>query len=224
MNRRIFAKCAAAGVAFGHLWIPKIAIAQVRGDAREAIIKARATVASNWGLVTRGPAVSVASSGEYTGAINTATTKMRSKAYVDTSSPGTEYSRSSTGLAMFGAHHSNGRDHCNHYFARNQPRPLAYVSTVPFLMKSYVLEDTIKAVSVSKSMSLLYPNVEVDVFEAYIDRPPTFPIRVTCAEAVWICEYSVLRPRVGKGTFAIYSRDTSIREPIFKQVFEYELS
>src|SRR5262249_3767428 len=124
MNRRQFVKSAAAGIAFGHLWIPKIAIAQVRGDAREAIIKARTTVASNWDLVTKGSPMSVARSGEYTAAINAATTKMRTKQYVDVSSRGTEYSRGRNGLAMFGAHHSNGRDHCNHYFARNQSQPL----------------------------------------------------------------------------------------------------
>src|ERR1700726_598893 len=109
MKRRTFLKTSAALISAAYVWIPKIAIAQVKGDAREAIIKARTTIASNWDLVSEGSSASVARNGEYKAAISTATAKLMANQYVDVSSRGTEFSKSRTGLAMFGAFHQNAR-------------------------------------------------------------------------------------------------------------------
>jgi hypothetical protein len=229
MNRRRFLNTAAAGVATAYVWIPKISIAQMKGDAREAIIKARTVVASNWELISKGSSETVAKNGQYTSAIHTATSKMKTRQYVDFTSRGTEYSRSQSGLAMFGGHHSNGRDHCNHYFAKGQERPLAYVSTIPFLMKSYILETTIKEITVSRSINFLYPVVAVEYFEAYLGQEaalqtPPPPLRVGCAEGFWICEYSFASVRAGHGTISIWSNDVRIRTVIYKQAFEFDFA
>jgi hypothetical protein len=153
-----------------------------------------------------------------------ATGKMRTKRYVDVASRGTEFSAGRRGIAMFGAFHENQYDHCNHYVARNEDRSLAYVSTIPFLMKSFILEETINHVSVDKSVELLYPVEAVEIFEAYFDRAPAYAIRVPCAEAIWSCTYSVDGVRAGTGTFGIYPRDGRAREAIISQVFEWDLS
>jgi hypothetical protein len=221
MNRRSFAKAAAFTASVAYLWIPKLAIAKISGDPREAIIRARTVLASNWNMLPRGSSTAVANNGQYTAAIQTATATLRLNQYVDVTSPGTEFSANSSGLAMFGAFHVDGIDHCNLFFARNEERSLAYVATVPFLMQSFMLENALKDLSAQKTIGLLYPTDKIQVFEAYLGHAPAIPIRVSCENSFWVCSYDVAGPRAGAGKFGIWAKNGNSRQPILERTFEW---
>jgi hypothetical protein len=125
--------------------------------------------------------------------------ELKSNSYVDFNSPGTEFARGS-GRALFGAFHTNALDYCIHLFAQDATAPLAYVSSIPFLMTAYAAEEIKKMPRTS--LGWLYPTEPVQIFEAYVSRSPNVPIRVGCAETIWVCSYLVSGARAGRHVFA----------------------
>jgi hypothetical protein len=223
MDRRRFLSVAAAGIPSTWLWIPKLAIAQIKGDPREAIIKARTTISSNWGLISQGSSTLVKKTSPYYGAVTAATNRMKSKDYIDFTSAGTELA-STDRQALFGAFHANTSDFCIHFFAQDRATPLAYVSTIPFLMAARVLEDMKRTAPSRSSIAWLYPTEPVQIFEAYLGQSPRVPVRVGCAEAMWVCTYSVAGARAGNGTFGIWSRDANVRQPLYSKHLEWSFT
>ncbi|WP_156295574.1 hypothetical protein [Methylobacterium aquaticum] len=221
MDRRTFAKGLAIAIPSAYIWVPKISIAKLSGDPREAIITARKVVTDNWELEAVKSETVASTSSVYAPAMKPVWAKLEENSYTKKET----FSRSKTtkrSIAMTGSFSDDSSDYCCAYFKKNQIVPIAYISTVPFIMKGYGLQKARRTLSSSSTIEYFYPMEYVAIFDAKLRRNPTTPSRVIAQKAVWVTTYRTGSGRAGSGTFRITSRSEG--KLIYHEDFEYDFS
>jgi hypothetical protein len=229
MDRRTF-NCralAAGAVGAAYVWIPKLAIAQVDVDAREAVIKARDVIRNQLGCLEEGSSTKVAKSGSvYSKPIKVAQAAMIDAGFKDFESEGTYFSKSGgNGSASFGAWHEDHFDHCNHYFHRKTRQPLVYITTVPYLIHSYLIEDARKLLSQASFVDAVYPDSETTRFDAMYGRPLNSPIILYCPTTVitFTGGPATHSPNRKSGVARVIVRKRTTQTVVYDKTWEYHV-
>jgi hypothetical protein len=100
---------------------------------------------------------------------------------------------------------------------------LVYISTVPFLMHSFIIEESMKNLSLMTSLDALYPSIAIERFDDIFGTESLSPVVMLCPSCVWSLTYRSGGVTSGVGDVIVQKRDAA-KTVAYRETFEYDLT